>query len=839
MQRYCMASKPLQILLILLVWTAGSLGGSAQTSVPPASTAALSPAVCPYRTANYITRSPAHRCLTTSLSAPSSTNKIETRSSTETTSQESPVLSTATNSSLPQTTLTQPPAEVRSDPPLFHPPTSAIVLEEETDLDSPLGKDNFLSFDEWKKRNLDKYGQSPEQIGRARKHDSLQPRRQPINILDSLGDDSEIDLDFSTFGSEKPQIAVPNHKDESTSDGGGSNRVKGVPKTKSRSKDAGTTFKERFNYASFDCAATILKTNTKCSGSSAVLVENKDSYMLNECSVENKFLILELCEDILIDTIVLANFEFFSSIFRTFRISVSDRYPVKLEKWKVLGTFEARNTREVQAFLVENPLIWTKYVRIEFLTHYGNEFYCPISLVRVHGTTMLEDYRHDEDPIKADDRDDEDDQVSEVYDTPETVNPEVVAEALVEEESSKIVAHQDTNVNAAGSTQEEVKQPLNRTVSFPHHELHASNALAADYLPRSTRNEKYGLFDLTPQQCLADGGEADEALESPVVRHSRPLETSKRSFASHALMSAGDIAERERQVSSTNTSRSTTGDGFDQSPTTQKSVQPSNFNLSTRTTTAHGSNSSRTTATSTQPPSSNPTIQESFFKSVQKRLQMLESNSTLSLQYIEEQSRILRDAFSKVEQRQLSKTIRFLDYLNGTVLNELRDFRQQYDQLWQSTVLELETQREQSQREVVAMNTRISILADELVFQKRMAVLQCILVLLCIILVLFPRGAMNSYLDHPLVQNMLTRSASFRMTGSLFDSPSLSPESTRPNSSNRAHTKAAYGIFKPHRRDLSDDSQNGTDNPAISYSPPTPASFEDHSEVGDRVDEHM
>ena len=116
--------------------------------------------------------------------------------------------------------------------------------------------------------------------------------------------------------------------------------------------------------------------------------------MLSKCSAKNKFVIVELCSDILVDTIVLANYEFFSSIFRHFRISVSDRYPVKMEKWKDLGTFEARNTREVQAFLIENPLIWARYLRIEFLTHYGNEYYCPVSLLRVHGTTMMDEFRH-------------------------------------------------------------------------------------------------------------------------------------------------------------------------------------------------------------------------------------------------------------------------------------------------------------------------------------------------------------------------------------------------------------------------------------------------------------
>src|SRR3954447_16578929 len=81
---------------------------------------------------------------------------------------------------------------------------------------------------------------------------------------------------------------------------------------------------------------------------------------------------------------------------RNFRVRVSDKYPVKMEKWKDIGTYEARNSREIQAFLIENPQIWARYIRIEFLSHYGNEYYCPLSLVRVHGTRMLESWRETE-----------------------------------------------------------------------------------------------------------------------------------------------------------------------------------------------------------------------------------------------------------------------------------------------------------------------------------------------------------------------------------------------------------------------------------------------------------
>lgn len=152
-------------------------------------------------------------------------------------------------------------------------------------------------------------------------------------------------------------------------------------------------YKDRFNYASFDCAATILKTNKEAKGASNILGGNKDSYMLNKCSAPKKFVIVELCQDILVDTVAIGAYEFFSSMFRHIRISVADRYPVPEHEWKVLGDFEARSVRDLQYFHIKNPLIWTRYIRVEFLSHWGHEFYCPVSVLRVYGTTMMEEYK--------------------------------------------------------------------------------------------------------------------------------------------------------------------------------------------------------------------------------------------------------------------------------------------------------------------------------------------------------------------------------------------------------------------------------------------------------------
>ena len=192
--------------------------------------------------------------------------------------------------------------------------SDAAAPAPETESESPLDNAKFLSFEEWKKLNLERAGQSPENIQQGKAgSDGRSPQDGLNNATQLSRRRGEIDIGFGGFGDVniaalKPEVA-PDKADPAQPDSK-------EPDARLRKTEAGTTSKERFNYASFDCAATILKTNPKCKSSGSILVENKDSYMLNECSMDNKFLVVELCENIHVDTVVLANFEFFSSMFR-------------------------------------------------------------------------------------------------------------------------------------------------------------------------------------------------------------------------------------------------------------------------------------------------------------------------------------------------------------------------------------------------------------------------------------------------------------------------------------------------------------------------------------------
>jgi hypothetical protein len=709
--------------------------------------------------------------------------------------------------------------------------------ESELETDSPLDNANFLSFAEWKKRNLAQVGQSPENVGQGRAAPSNQvARRRPVNVnaLDSLGDEAEIELDFSGFGPPSEGGNEANNYQTGVYDAGNSKATdeekKTTPSSWALSKDAGKTCKERFNYASFDCAATVLKTNKQAKSATSVLVENKDSYMLNECSADNKFLIVELCDDILVDTVVLANYEFFSSMFRHFRVSVSDRYPVKMERWKTLATFEARNSRDMQPFLITEPQIWARYVRIEFLTQYGNEFYCPLSLLRVHGTTMMEQFRREEEEARGVDDDldleAEQDVVKPAIDSGPLPPDQVPILPQKNDSMGQEVPSVGVAKQSAGGDSEDSK-PISPATT----ESSTTSGTVVSSPTESTAVHN----DVKSAQISSVPSSPIDSSSSPNMPGSATYsqETQSSNIASsidspHALSRTPSAdADKKPHTPTTTASKKSRV-----SPVANGTIPTSGSSASVSKTvgnnTAGGSSSQPQSRSSpSQPNPATPSTQESFFKSIHKRLLYLEANSTLSLQYIEEQSRILRDAFVKVEKRQLVKTEKFLDHLNSTVMNELKSFRTMYDQLWQSTVIELESMKERQKSEMGEIGTRLSLMADELVWQKRMAVVQSTLLLLCLGLVLFVRsGTLGSAADVPIVQQLGNKYTSFFESSPPRSPPESGIARRRRTLKNMWRSDTSMGL-SDHQSDgpnvLSDAETDGATSPVnIEYSPPTP-----------------
>jgi hypothetical protein len=106
-----------------------------------------------------------------------------------------------------------------------------------------------------------------------------------------------------------------------------------MPETIAEEKPAPS---KQFNYASFDCGAVIRASNKEAEHPTYILLNAKDSYMLDKCS-SKKYIEIELCQDIMIHQLTLANFEYFSSIFQDFVVFGSSDYP---PSWVELGKFK-------------------------------------------------------------------------------------------------------------------------------------------------------------------------------------------------------------------------------------------------------------------------------------------------------------------------------------------------------------------------------------------------------------------------------------------------------------------------------------------------------------------
>ncbi|XP_066309181.1 SUN domain-containing protein 5-like [Miscanthus floridulus] len=142
-----------------------------------------------------------------------------------------------------------------------------------------------------------------------------------------------------------------------------------------------------YNYAAASKGAKVLAHNKEAKGAANILGGDKDKYLRNPCSADDKFVVVELSEETLVDTVALANLEHYSSNFRDFEVYGSMSYPT--EAWELLGRFTAENAKHAQRFVLPDPK-WTRYLRLRLVSHYGSGFYCILSYLEIYGVDAVE-----------------------------------------------------------------------------------------------------------------------------------------------------------------------------------------------------------------------------------------------------------------------------------------------------------------------------------------------------------------------------------------------------------------------------------------------------------------
>lgn len=242
------------------------------------------------------------------------------------------------------------------------PPTISVHLEEAAE---PQDKDTsipeFPSYAEWKERHIAANivaGNQAAKEGRENRLSKEKASRKNNSNLDGKSPNkSHASEEESPLLDNTEDLWTAQHRPSTSGEEGSKDLTPHRERIFHPVPHAGTgdplldpliALRDRTNYASFDCSATLIRSSKSTKFASAILSSKKDRYMLTPCAEKEKYVIVELCDEIQIDNIVLANLEFFSSMFKIFRVSGGTAYPESAGTWNEIGTFRASNARGMQ-----------------------------------------------------------------------------------------------------------------------------------------------------------------------------------------------------------------------------------------------------------------------------------------------------------------------------------------------------------------------------------------------------------------------------------------------------------------------------------------------------------
>ncbi|KAF8073550.1 UNC-like C-terminal-domain-containing protein [Lyophyllum atratum] len=507
---------------------------------------------------------------------------------------------------------------------------------------------------------------------------------------------------------------------------------------------------DRYNYASLECSARVQLSHRSAKSTSSILSSKRDRYMLSPCNSpkkEKQFVVVELCEDIRIDTVQLANFEFFSGIFKDFRISVAKTEITREEAWTDAGTYRAKNVRGVQSFHPPDSLRdFYRYIRIEFLSHYGNEYYCPVSLLRVYGLTHLEQWKRD--TWEQESREKLETTVNDSVHPPLTPAEAVVEqpipgdapEILTESHGPTTIAS-SANLSSTGhapadsdATESPMAIPIDTKDATPTSISPLSDSPRSPVSIQSPA--ELAILSKTPEtkpiasplSVLAD----NQTHDSLRTTRSVPVSSS-----SAVPPSATDISSTAQQsnVSSTQvaTHKSHPSGAISLNGSSSSIPKAAATNGSQTTTIVKAATTTITTSiapsvvvsVSAAPSPHVTTGGESIYRTIMNRLTALEGNHTLYARYVEQQTSGVREVLRRVAED----------------VGRLEGIGRAQSQTYQRTVRDWEKRQQQLQMDYGELMARVEYLSDEIVLEKRLGIAQLCLLLAVLVFMGLTRGS--------------------------------------------------------------------------------------------------
>lgn len=325
-----------------------------------------------------------------------------------------------------------------------------------------------------------------------------------------------------------------------------------------------------------------------------------------------------------------------------------------------------------------------RYIRIDFHSHYSNEYYCPVSLLRVYGLTHLEQWKWDiwesESRAKLEEADAASTPV-EVGDAPEPAQAPVAGSST--SETVEVKPSHDPNSFPGNATKKELDDYMDSLEAMQPSAVVPSTpniTKALSVVQESTDTA----FDAGSTTIAGSNNGATMTAEGEAApsqnRQSRSL------FRNQANASASskhggkdntvpDVTRQATAVDSLSTAvpsgpRDPTSSTAEASKTTDDQASsthvPASSDATNTNTTytltssflsrisstfsgSHSASSSSSVALShPQPIPPVPTGGESIYRTIMNRLTALESNHTLYARYVEEQTAGVRDTLKKL-----------------------------------------------------------------------------------------------------------------------------------------------------------------------------------------------
>lgn len=154
------------------------------------------------------------------------------------------------------------------------------------------------------------------------------------------------------------------------------------------------TKEKSFDFASADAGARVLASSKGTVGAKNVLDSNVDKYLLTPCigseTDYTRWIDIELSEEMILERFQTGNFEYYSSSPHKLVILGAGSYPPL--QWNLLGMFEFADVKSLQMFNIEKRLV-SRYLRVMFSGRQGQEYYCPVSVIRAFGKNLIADWK--------------------------------------------------------------------------------------------------------------------------------------------------------------------------------------------------------------------------------------------------------------------------------------------------------------------------------------------------------------------------------------------------------------------------------------------------------------